>query len=118
MPKDSVNRDAFTVDINKLNNFNEYIAETSRPVDIIEPGGIDFCPGDFIFTKTVAWARLSKRLPGRVAGRSRLARLGIGVHITAPKIDPGFDNRITLEVFHLGKTGYGCPTEWQSARCW
>ena len=41
-------------------------------------------------------------LAGRVEGRSRLARLGLGVHVTAPKIDPGFRNRITLEMFNLG----------------
>ena len=41
-------------------------------------------------------------LAGRVEGRSRLARLGVGVHITAPKIDPGFHNRITLEIYNLG----------------
>ena len=41
-------------------------------------------------------------LSGRVEGRSRLARLGVGVHITAPKIDPGFRNRITLEMYNLG----------------
>ena len=47
---------------------------------------------------------MSNRLSGRVEGRSRLARLGVGVHITAPKIDPGFHNQITLEIFHLGNT--------------
>ena len=28
--------------------------------------------------------------------------MGVGVHITAPKIDPGFHNRITLEIYNLG----------------
>ena len=40
-------------------------------------------------------------LAGRVEGRSRLARLGVGVHITAPKVDSGFRNRITLEMYNL-----------------
>ena len=48
--------------------------------------------------------RLSNFLSGRVEGRSRLARLGIGIHVTAPKIDPGYKNQITLEIFHVGKT--------------
>jgi deoxycytidine triphosphate deaminase len=35
---------------------------------------------------------------GLVEGRSSYARFGIGIHVTAPKIDPGYDNRITLEL--------------------
>ena len=37
-----------------------------------------------------------------VEGKSSLARLGVGVHITAPKIDPGFNNSITLEMYNFG----------------
>ena len=103
-PRDSVNRDALTVDIVKLKDFNGYIDETTDRIDLTERGGYDLSPGDFILGQTAEWVHLSRGLSGRVEGRSRLARLGIGVHITAPKIDPGFDNRITLEIFHLGKT--------------
>ena len=34
---------------------------------------------------------------GLVEGRSSWARVGISIHVTAPKIDPGFDATITLE---------------------
>jgi dCTP deaminase len=37
-----------------------------------------------------------------VEGRSSLARLGIGIHLTAPKIDPGFKGNITLEMSNNG----------------
>jgi deoxycytidine triphosphate deaminase len=33
-----------------------------------------------------------------VEGRSTFAEFGIGIHVTAPKIDPGYNNRITLEL--------------------
>lgn len=59
-------------------------------------------PGDFVIGETVETVGFPLHLAGRVEGRSRLARLGVGVHITAPKIDPGFRNRITLEIFNLG----------------
>lgn len=65
-------------------------------------GGWNFTPGRFVIGQTLETVRLPWHLSGRVEGRSRLARLGIGVHITAPKIDPGFNNRITLEMFNLG----------------
>ena len=59
-------------------------------------------PGAFVIGQTLERVGLPLHLAGRVEGRSRLARLGVGVHITAPKIDPGFHNRITLEIFNLG----------------
>jgi len=40
---------------------------------------------------------------GLVEGRSSWARVGISIHVTAPKIDPGFDATITLEMFNFGK---------------
>lgn len=90
VPKDSDNRAALKVDITKLTNFEAFIAANINLVDITQQNGIDFKPGDFILAKTMETVRLSTRLSGRVEGRSRLARFGIGVHITAPKIDPGF----------------------------
>jgi deoxycytidine triphosphate deaminase len=29
--------------------------------------------------------------------------MGVTIHVTAPKIDPGFDAQITLEMFNFGK---------------
>jgi dCTP deaminase len=34
-----------------------------------------------------------------------LARLGLGVHVTAPTIHPGFEGQITLEIWNIGKFG-------------
>lgn len=83
---------------------NGYIEDNTDAVNISLNNGYDLKPGSFIIGRTLETVGLSKRLSGRVEGRSRLARLGIGVHITAPKIDPGFHNQITLEIFHLGNT--------------
>ena len=43
------------------------------------------------------------RIAARVEGKSSLARLGLGVHITAPTIHAGFDGHIRLEMFNHGK---------------
>lgn len=102
-PRDSVNRDAIAVDLAKL-YISAYLEESSDRLDIAAQGGLELAPGDFVIGKTAEQVRLNDRLSGRIEGRSRLARLGIGVHITAPKIDPGFHNHITLEIFHLGKS--------------
>ena len=83
---------------------NSYINNYTDEVNIAAASGYTLKPGSFIIGKTIEIVGLSNRLSGRVEGRSRLARLGIGVHVTAPKIDPGFRNQITLEIFHLGNT--------------
>ena len=41
-------------------------------------------------------------LMGFVEGRSSWARVGLSVHLTAPKIDPGFIGTITLETANIG----------------
>ena len=41
-------------------------------------------------------------LMGLVEGRSSLARVGLSVHLTAPKIDPGFGGMIALEIANAG----------------
>ncbi len=42
------------------------------------------------------------RLAARVEGKSSLARLGIGIHITAPTIHAGFKGAIQLEICNHG----------------
>ena len=56
----------------------------------------------------LAWTRervelpITSRLAARVEGKSSLARLGIGIHVTAPTIHAGFKGQIQLEVFNHG----------------
>ena len=70
--------------------------------DLSKDGPWKLGPGRFVIGYTLERVSLPFHLGGRVEGRSRLARLGVGVHITAPKIDPGFHNQIALEIFNLG----------------
>jgi dCTP deaminase len=42
-------------------------------------------------------------LCARVEGRSSLARIGLGVHLTAPTIHAGFNGQITLEIVNHGR---------------
>ena len=80
----------------------DHIRRYTDEVDISATRGWELKPGRFVIGMTYETIGLPLSLAGRVEGRSRLARLGVGVHITAPKIDPGFSNQITLEMFNLG----------------
>jgi dCTP deaminase len=57
----------------------------------------------------LGWARekialpVESRLAARVEGKSSIARLGIGIHLTAPTIHSGFGPKeIQLEIFNYG----------------
>lgn len=45
---------------------------------------------------------IEARLAARAEGKSSLARLGIGIHITAPTIHAGFKGPIQLEICNHG----------------
>lgn len=82
-------------------NIQDHINRYTDRIDISGEQTWRFEPGRFVIGQTLETIEMPLDLAGRVEGRSRLARLGIGVHITAPKIDPGFRNRITLEMYNL-----------------
>ena len=60
-------------------------------------------PGSFVLAHTLERICIPDDLVGLVEGRSSWARVGVSIHVTAPKIDPGFDATITLEMFNFGK---------------
>ena len=60
-------------------------------------------PGCFVLARTMEEVSLPSDLLGLVEGRSSFARLGIAIHLTAPKIDPGFSGAITLEMMNVGR---------------
>jgi deoxycytidine triphosphate deaminase len=62
--------------------------------------------GGFVLAQTREKVHLPHDLMGLVEGRSSWARLGIGVHVTAPKIDPGYNKRITLELTNHSEVDY------------
>lgn len=59
-------------------------------------------PGQFVLAQTLQSVAIPSDLVGLVEGRSSWARLGLTIHVTAPKIDPGFDACITLEMANFG----------------
>lgn len=76
--------------------------------------GFDLAPGMFVLGWTIEKLQLpdTSRIAARVEGKSSLARLGVGVHVTAPTIHAGFGyrqddqtfagNPIQLEITNVG----------------
>lgn len=60
-------------------------------------------PGELALAVTYESVTLPDDLVGWLDGRSSLARLGLMVHVTAHRIDPGWQGCIVLEFFNSGK---------------
>ncbi|MCK5893074.1 MAG: dCTP deaminase [Endozoicomonadaceae bacterium] len=60
-------------------------------------------PGELALAITLESVSLPEDLVGWLDGRSSLARLGLMVHVTAHRIDPGWSGQIVLEFFNGGK---------------
>lgn len=59
-------------------------------------------PGAFVLTTTKEEFSLSNDLLARLDGRSSLARLGVVVHLTAARFDPGWKGKAVMELGNLG----------------
>ena len=57
-------------------------------------------PGQAALGITVEKVMLNGNLCGLLEGRSRFARLGLFVHITAGFMNPGIENRQVLEIYN------------------
>ena len=60
-------------------------------------------PGEFILGVTKEDVELPDDISARIDGRSSLGRLGIIVHSTAGRVDPGWSGTLTLEISNIGK---------------
>ncbi|MFD1382378.1 dCTP deaminase [Rhodanobacter aciditrophus] len=60
-------------------------------------------PGELVLGVTMESITLPDDLVGWLDGRSSLARLGLMVHVTAHRIDPGWSGGIVLEFLNGGK---------------
>jgi dCTP deaminase len=84
-------------------SYNDFAQEFSDPHEIGSDGYV-LEPGCFVLGWTAENIELPTyaRLAARVEGKSSLARLGIGVHVTAPTIQAGFRGQIQLEFCNHG----------------
>lgn len=71
---------------------------------VIEDGDAFFLhPGELALAVTYESVTLPDDIVGWLDGRSSLARLGLMVHVTAHRIDPGWSGQIVLEFYNSGK---------------
>lgn len=75
----------------------------SDEIEIAEGKAFFLHPGELALAMTLESVTLPANIVGWLDGRSSLARLGLMVHVTAHRIDPGWSGNIVLEFFNSGK---------------
>ncbi len=75
----------------------------SDEIEVPEGEAFYLHPGQLALAVTYESITLPADIVGWLDGRSSLARLGLMVHVTAHRIDPGWQGRIVLEFYNSGK---------------
>ena len=73
-------------------------------IKVGEGGPFILQSGSFVLAITKEEFTLADDLMGRLDGRSSLGRLGIVVHSTAARFDPGWSGKAVMELGNLGPT--------------
>jgi len=73
----------------------------SESIRITEGTFLLLMPGELVHGITREKIRLPGDLAGRIEGRSRFARIGLMVHMTAGLVQPGCNNKQVLEISNM-----------------
>jgi len=76
--------------------------DITRAVHVPDNGYIVIKPGEMVLGITRERITLADNISGRLEGRSRFARFGLAVHVTAGFMHPGISNHQVLEIVNLG----------------
>lgn len=63
--------------------------------------GVQLLPGEMCLGKTLEKIKIPAFIMGKLEGRSRYARMGLVIHITAAVVQPGSNNHQILEIVNL-----------------
>jgi dCTP deaminase len=90
------------VDIDNI--YLHSLLHLTEALSVNPDGTVIIPPRAFVLVRTLEYIHLpiKSKLAARVEGRSKQARLGMGVHITAPTIHAGFSGKIVLEILNHG----------------
>lgn len=77
-------------------------ADYKKLTNLVKKDKIILEPGQFMLGITKEKIKLPENLMGILQGRSRYARLGLAIHITAAFVQPGINNKQVLEIKNVG----------------
>lgn len=111
-PFSSKNIGPASIDLTLSNEFRIFLEDKKVNIDekadykksskLVKTNSLVLKPGDFVLGITKEKISLPNDICGKLTGRSRFARLGLAVHITATFMQPGINNRQVLEIKNAG----------------
>lgn len=81
---------------------NSHFEDITKAVHVKDGEYVVIKPGEMILGITRERITLADNISGRLEGRSRFARFGLAVHVTAGFMHPGISNHQVLEIVNLG----------------
>lgn len=93
-----------SVDVH-LGNKLIFVNEDNRLLEM-RPQGYLLMPMDFVLGELAESLTISNRLSCRIEGKSSNGRRGLGIHITAGFVDPGWSGVLTLEMFNFSQVPF------------
>uniref|UniRef100_A0A1B0C618 Uncharacterized protein n=1 Tax=Glossina palpalis gambiensis TaxID=67801 RepID=A0A1B0C618_9MUSC len=92
------------IDTNRISKKNNELLQKkiTKQIEINEREIFFLHPGKLVLALTLECITLPDNLIGWLDGKSSLARLGLMVHATSHRIDPGWSGHIVLEVYNSG----------------
>jgi dCTP deaminase len=81
---------------------DSHFQSITKDVHVNDGGYMVIKPGEMILGITKEKITLADNITGRLEGRSRFARFGLAVHVTAGFMQPGISNHQVLEIVNLG----------------
>ncbi len=91
------------IDVAAVARDANWIASITRTVDIPSDGYYLLKPGELVLGMTEETIKLPPDIAGHLQGRSRFARMGLMVHVTASFLQPGINNRQVFEIFNASR---------------
>ncbi len=76
--------------------------DITRDLHVRDGDYVTIKPGEMVLGITKEKITLADNISGRLEGRSRFARFGLAVHVTAGFMHPGIANHQVLEIVNLG----------------
>jgi len=76
--------------------------ETMEEIEIKNGDPFILQPKSFVLTTTKEYFEIDDDIMARLDGRSSLGRLGIVVHLTAARFDPGWKGKAVMELGNMG----------------
>ncbi len=81
---------------------NSHFHDITKAVHVRDGDYIVIKPGEMVLGITKEKITLADTISGRLEGRSRFARFGLAVHVTAGFMQPGISNHQALEIVNMG----------------